>query len=97
MPVSHAALAVRFPGVKAVSTNASASAHASVTRIIRLELDQVAKRLDENYHVPFTYSGELVNEIGRRCNEVESGARNVDQILQARSFPRYLRRCCRGW
>lgn len=59
----------------------------SLRRIIRLKLDKVGKRLRETHGVPFAYSDELVEEIGRRCTEVETGARNVDHILTGTLLP----------
>jgi type VI secretion system protein VasG len=60
---------------------------ASLRTIVGLKLGQIAKRLEESQHVPFTYSDELVTEIVRRCTEVESGARNVDHILTGTLLP----------
>jgi len=59
----------------------------SLCRIARLKLDQVGKRLMENYHASFHYSGELVEAIADRCTEVESGARNIDHILTGTLLP----------
>ena len=60
---------------------------ASLGRIIKLKLDQVAQRLRENYHASFTYSDDLISEIALRCTEVESGARNIDHILTGTLLP----------
>lgn len=59
----------------------------SLRQIIRLKLDQIARRLQDNQRIPFTYSEELVAEIARRCTEVESGARNVDHVLSGTILP----------
>ncbi len=59
----------------------------SMRRIIELKLDHIRRRLAENHRVPFTYSNELVDEVARRCTEVESGARNVDHILTGTLLP----------
>jgi type VI secretion system protein VasG len=59
----------------------------SLRRIIKLKLEQIGQRLQENHRVPFTYSEELVSEIVGRCTEVESGARNVDHILTGTLLP----------
>jgi type VI secretion system protein VasG len=59
----------------------------SLRRIIKLKLEQIGERLQENHRVPFTYSEELISEIVRRCTEVESGARNVDHILTGTLLP----------
>jgi type VI secretion system protein VasG len=59
----------------------------SLNQIIRLKLGHIAKRLRENYHVPFTFSDEIVSEIRLRCTEVESGARSIDHILSGTLLP----------
>jgi type VI secretion system protein VasG len=59
----------------------------SMRRIIELKLDQIRRRLAENQRAPFTYSSELVEEVARRCTEVETGARNVDHILTGTLLP----------
>ena len=59
----------------------------SMRKIIELKLDHIRRRLAENHRVPFTYSTELVDEVARRCTEVESGARNVDHILTGTLLP----------
>ncbi len=53
----------------------------SLKDIIRLKLSKIQRRLDESHRVTLTYSDEVVSEVARRCTEVESGARNVDNIL----------------
>lgn len=59
----------------------------SLRAIIHLKLNQIARRLEENHRVPFTYSDDLVSAIAKRCTEVESGARNVDHILTGTLLP----------
>jgi len=55
--------------------------------IIRLQLSRIGKRLEENHGARFTYDEAVVTEIANRCNEVESGARNVDHILTRSLLP----------
>ncbi|MBK6406342.1 MAG: type VI secretion system ATPase TssH [Holophagales bacterium] len=55
--------------------------------IIRLQLGRVGKRLMENHGATFSYDEAVINEIGSRCKEVESGARNVDSILTKTVLP----------
>jgi type VI secretion system protein VasG len=55
--------------------------------IIRLKLGKVKKRLLANHRVELDHSDALVSEIARRCTEVESGARNVDNILTNTLLP----------
>ncbi len=55
--------------------------------IIRLQLGRIGKRLLENHGATFSYDEAVVDEIGSRCKEVESGARNVDSILTKTVLP----------
>ena len=56
-------------------------------RIIRLQLERVGRRLAENHGATFSYDEAVVNEIASRCEEVESGARNIDHILTRTLLP----------
>jgi type VI secretion system protein VasG len=55
--------------------------------IVRLKLDRIAKRMQENRNVAFIYDEELIESVTARCTEVESGARNVDHILSNTLLP----------
>jgi type VI secretion system protein VasG len=55
--------------------------------IIRLQLDRVGRRLAESHGAAFSYDEGVVNEIAGRCEEVESGARNIDHILTRTLLP----------
>ena len=55
--------------------------------IVKLKLDRIAKRMLENKNVTFKYDEELIESIGSRCTEVDSGARNVDHILTNTLLP----------
>ncbi len=55
--------------------------------IIRLQLDRVKRRVEQNHRVPFEYDDGVVKAIAKRCTEVESGARNVDHILTHAVLP----------
>jgi type VI secretion system protein VasG len=56
-------------------------------QIIRLQLSRIQKRMRENHRAELEYDDTLINEIGNRCKEVESGARNVDHILTRTLLP----------
>ncbi len=55
--------------------------------IVKLKLDRIVKRMRENRDVSFHYNEDLIEAIGNRCTEVESGARNVDHILTNTLMP----------
>jgi type VI secretion system protein VasG len=55
--------------------------------IIKLKLRKIQRRLEETHRVSLTYDDALITEVARRCTEVESGARNVDNILTNTLLP----------
>ncbi|HEV3468424.1 MAG TPA: type VI secretion system ATPase TssH [Pyrinomonadaceae bacterium] len=55
--------------------------------IIRLQLDRVGRRLAASHGATFSYDEGVVTEIAGRCEEVESGARNIDHILTRTLLP----------
>jgi type VI secretion system protein VasG len=59
----------------------------ALKKIIGLKLAKIQKRLSESHKVQLSYSDEVVDEIANRCTEVESGARNVDNILTNTLLP----------
>jgi type VI secretion system protein VasG len=61
--------------------------------IVTLKLAKIQRRMNENHRIDLTYDPAVVAEVARRCTEVESGARNVDNILTNTMLPdvsRYL-------
>ena len=56
-------------------------------RIIRLKLGKVVRRVMENYGAKLEYTDEVVAAIAARCTEVDTGARNVDKILNKTLLP----------
>ncbi len=69
-------------------------------RIIRLQLDRIARRVRENHQADFSYGEEVVATVAARCTESASGARNVDAILTRSLLPEisreFLSRMVRG-
>src|SRR5271157_4440175 len=55
--------------------------------IIRLKLGKIQRRLMESHKIALEYDDVLLNEVAARCTEVESGARNVDNILSNTMLP----------
>ena len=58
-----------------------------IRKIIVLQLKRVGERMQANHGVPFEYTPAVVDTIAGRCKEVESGARNVDQIITGTLLP----------
>ena len=59
----------------------------ALKQIIRLKLGKIQKRIAESHRVRLDYDDLLLNEVAGRCTEVESGARNVDNILSNTMLP----------
>ena len=56
-------------------------------RIIELKLGKIKRRIAQNHRAEFVYDGKLVDAVAARCTEVDSGARNVDNILNGTLLP----------
>ena len=63
----------------------------ALKQIIRLKLGKIVRRLQETHRITMTYDDALLNEVAARCTEVESGARNVDNILSNTMLPEISR------
>jgi len=59
----------------------------ALKKIIMLKLNKIQRRIQENQKITLTYADQFVDEVARRCTEVESGARNVDNILTNSLLP----------
>jgi type VI secretion system protein VasG len=55
--------------------------------IIQLNLKRVEKRVVANHKVPFTYDDSVPELIGKRCTELERGARMVDALITNTLLP----------
>eukprot|EP01034_Spumella_vulgaris_P030743 gene30744-38001_t len=56
-------------------------------RIVALKLDRIGQRLRSSHKAEFSYDQALVDAVLARCTEVDSGARNVDHILNGALLP----------
>jgi type VI secretion system protein VasG len=63
----------------------------ALRRIVQLKLGKIQRRIRETHRVELVYGDSLVEEVARRCTEVESGARNVDNILTNTLLPEISR------
>jgi type VI secretion system protein VasG len=59
----------------------------AMKEIVALKLGQVGKRLMESHRMKFECAPEVVELISQRCTEVESGARNIDHIINGTLLP----------
>ena len=59
----------------------------ALKKIIVLKLDKIKRRLLENHRLELLYDDALIDTVASRCTEVESGARNIDNILTNTLLP----------
>jgi type VI secretion system protein VasG len=59
----------------------------SLKQIVVLKLGKIQRRMEENHKIQLSYDPCLVEAVASRCTEVESGARNVDNILTNTLLP----------
>ena len=69
-------------------------------KIVRLQLNRIKRRVEENHRIPFNYSDDAVKLIVKRCDNPEAGGRIIDAILTNTVLPKisieYLGRTSRG-
>ncbi len=76
------ALLARMTIVPYMSLNSEA-----LKNITELKLKGIADRLFQNNKLKLTWDNEFSQNIADRCTEVETGARNIDYILQGTIMP----------
>jgi type VI secretion system protein VasG len=59
----------------------------ALKKIIVLKLNKIQRRIQENHKISLTYDDKFIDAVASRCTEVESGARNVDNILTNSLLP----------
>jgi type VI secretion system protein VasG len=63
----------------------------ALKQIILLKLSKIQRRLLENHKIVMACDDAVIDEVAKRCTEVESGARNVDNILSNTMLPEISR------
>lgn len=58
-----------------------------LVRIIEHKLNKIIQRIESQYQTQVEYSDELTELLLSRCTEVDSGARNIDNILNSSVLP----------
>ncbi len=59
--------------------------------IVVLKLDKLAARMQETHKIRLTWDDEVTAQIAARCQEVETGARNIDHIMNGTVLPQLSR------
>ncbi|SDK88798.1 type VI secretion system protein VasG [Pseudomonas delhiensis] len=65
---------------------------AVLQRIVALKLERLRQRFERNHQATLSFDAELVPAIAARCTEVDSGARNIDNILSGTLMPELAQR-----
>jgi type VI secretion system protein VasG len=55
--------------------------------IIRLQLGKIKNRISDNHGAQFSYDDSVIDTVAKRCTDVDSGARNVYNILTGSMLP----------
>ena len=55
--------------------------------IIKLQLGKIKNRISDNHGAQFTYDDSVIETVASRCTDVDSGARNVYNILTGTLLP----------
>jgi type VI secretion system protein VasG len=63
----------------------------ALKKIILLKLGKIQRRIQENHRITMICDDAVIEEVAKRCTEVESGARNVDNILSNTMLPEISR------
>ncbi len=59
----------------------------NLKKIVELKLGKIKRRMLETHKIQLHYEQDVIEEVAKRCTEVESGARNVDNILTHTLLP----------
>ena len=68
----------------------------NLKQIVRLKVAKIQRRLHDTHKIALTHDEALIDEVAKRCTELESGARNVDNILTNTLLPDLSRRLLSG-
>jgi type VI secretion system protein VasG len=55
--------------------------------IIKLQLGKIKQRIADNHGAAFSYDDSVIDTVAKRCTDVDSGARNVYNILTGTLLP----------
>ena len=55
--------------------------------IVRLKLDKIGRRVRDTYNSELGYGDDVVNQVVGRCTEADTGARNIDHVLNKSMLP----------
>ena len=56
--------------------------------LVTMKLSRIADRLLAQHRIPLNRSGKVVSSIAASCTAVDTGARNIDHIINASLLPK---------
>ncbi len=59
-----------------------------MTELTELKLERIAQRLNNEHKIKLKYDSRVLEKISQRCQEVETGARNIDYIITNNIIPK---------
>ncbi|MCP4430448.1 MAG: type VI secretion system ATPase TssH [Gammaproteobacteria bacterium] len=62
-------------------------------KISKINMNRIEKRVRQHYDAEFTYSDDVMLHIVARCQEVDTGARNIENILTRTLLPELAKEC----
>ncbi len=65
----------------------------NLLNICRLNMQRIARRVREHYNSSFSFDEDVLLHIVARCQEVDTGARNIENILSRTLLPRLASEC----
>ncbi|MCF6324996.1 MAG: type VI secretion system ATPase TssH [Gammaproteobacteria bacterium] len=65
----------------------------NLLKICKINMDRIAKRVKGHYNATFNYPEELLLHIVARSQEVDTGARNIENILSRTLLPEMATEC----
>lgn len=65
----------------------------NMLKICNLNMQRIVKRVREHYQSAFTYDEDVLLHIVARCQEVDTGARNIENILSRTLLPELASEC----
>ena len=65
----------------------------NMLNICQLNMNRIEKRVQEHYNSSFSFDDDVLLHIVARCQEVDTGARNIENILTRTLLPELAREC----
>ena len=68
-----------------------------LVEIVDLQLARIQKRVMEQYKITLAYAANVAEQIAKRCLEVETGARNIEHLLNNELLPKLASTLLQGF